>query len=163
MNVRFIADLHIGHENMAKHRGFKDAEEHDNHLIAAWNSVVNKRDVVIVLGDVTMEKKAPYSKLSQLNGTIHVIGGNHDRRQDVPELLKYVASFCGCMQYKGVWLTHIPMHKSELKYRGKGINIHGHIHEKVVRNFWGRKDKQYICVSCEHVDYKPKTFKELGI
>jgi len=41
--VRFIADLHLGHENMAKKRGFSSAEEHDEHVIKMWNSVVHKR------------------------------------------------------------------------------------------------------------------------
>ena len=162
MNVRFIADLHLGHENMAKHRGFKDAEEHDNFLIESWNSVVHKRDATYILGDVSFNKKFPYPKLSRLNGIIHGIGGNHDRRQDVQELLKYVDSFTGCMMYREMWLTHIPVHPMELKHRAK-VNIHGHIHEKSVRTLWGTKDKRYVCVSCEQVDYKPKTLKELGL
>ena len=40
--VRFIADPHFGHENMAKKRGFSCAAEHDEHIIKMWNSVVNK-------------------------------------------------------------------------------------------------------------------------
>ncbi len=38
--VRFIADLHLGHQNMATRRGFSTVEEHDEHVIAKWNSVV---------------------------------------------------------------------------------------------------------------------------
>jgi len=40
--VRFIADLHLGHINMAKHRGFSSVEEHDEHIVKSWNSVVEK-------------------------------------------------------------------------------------------------------------------------
>jgi calcineurin-like phosphoesterase family protein len=39
--VRFIADLHLSHENMAKRRGFSTIEEHDEHIIEKWNSVVH--------------------------------------------------------------------------------------------------------------------------
>jgi calcineurin-like phosphoesterase family protein len=74
------------------------------------------------------------------------------------------------VKYKGIWLTHCPVHESELGYR-VNKNIHGHIHEKLVTKDvyeWGYRidsipDERYICVSCEHVDYKPKTLEGLGI
>jgi calcineurin-like phosphoesterase family protein len=53
---------------MAKRRGFSSIEEHDEHIIAKWNSVVNKRDVTYILGDMTMEKSSPYPLLDRLNG-----------------------------------------------------------------------------------------------
>lgn len=37
-----ISDLHLGHTNMALHRGFTSVEEHDDYIISKWNSVVNK-------------------------------------------------------------------------------------------------------------------------
>ncbi len=97
--VRFIADLHLGHENMAKRRGFSTVEEHDEHVIVKWNSVVYKRDVTYILGDVTMEKSAPYYLLDRLNGIKHIVLGNHDRRQDVKKLLEYAESVAGMIQY----------------------------------------------------------------
>jgi calcineurin-like phosphoesterase family protein len=159
--VRFIADLHLGHTNMALHRGFSSVEEHDEYVIAKYNSVVHKRDVTYVLGDVTMEKSSPYPLLDRLNGVKHVVLGNHDRRQDVKKLLEHVESVAGMIQYKGVMLTHCPIHPMELDYRFNK-NIHGHIHGKVVM-LNGCPDPRYICVSCEQVDYTPKTLKELGI
>jgi calcineurin-like phosphoesterase family protein len=165
--VRFIADLHLSHLNMALHRGFSTVEEHDEHIIAKWNSVVSKRDVTYILGDVTMEKSAPYPLLDRLNGMKHVVMGNHDRRQDVKKLLEYVESVAGMIQYKGVMLTHCPIHPMELDYRFNK-NIHGHIHEKQVMIDapmapFEIPDDRYICVSCERVDYTPKTLEELGI
>jgi calcineurin-like phosphoesterase family protein len=127
--VRFIADLHLSHANMAKRRGFSSIEEHDEHIIAQWNSVVHKRDITYILGDVTMEKSSPYPLLDRLNGLKHIVLGNHDRRQDVPHLLQYVESVGGMIQYKGIILTHCPIHPSELEYRFNK-NIHGHIHDK---------------------------------
>ena len=159
--VRFIADLHLGHTNMALHRGFSSVEEHDEHIIAKWNSVVTKRDVTYILGDVTMEKSAPYPLLDRLNGVKHIVLGNHDRRQDAKRLLQYAESIAGMIQYKGVMLTHCPIHPMELDYRFNK-NIHGHIHEKVVL-LNGSPDPRYSCVSCEQVDYTPKTLQELGI
>jgi calcineurin-like phosphoesterase family protein len=163
--VRFIADLHLGHENMAKRRGFSTVEEHDEHIIAKWNSVVNKRDVTYILGDVTMEKSSPYPLLDRLNGIKHIVLGNHDRRQDTKKLFQYAESVAGMIQYKGIMLTHAPIHPMELEYRFNK-NIHGHIHDKVVMKMldgWEIPDERYFCVSCEQVDYLPKSLKDLGI
>ncbi len=168
--VRFIADLHLGHANMAKRRGFSSVEEHDEYIIKKWNSVVVKRDLTYILGDVTMESAKSYPLLDKLNGRKIVVGGNHDKPTHTKELLKHVDSIAGMVQYKGIFLTHCPVHPREMEYRIKH-NIHGHIHENYVEytfRFFGIKilsriDRRYHCVSCEHVDYTPKTLKELGI
>jgi calcineurin-like phosphoesterase family protein len=159
--VRFIADLHLSHQNMAKRRGFSTIEEHDEHVITQWNSVVSKRDVTYILGDMTMEKSSPYPLLDRLNGRKHVVLGNHDRRQDVKKLLEYVESVAGMIQYKGIMLTHCPIHPMELEYRFNK-NIHGHIHDKVVI-LNGNPDPRYFCVSCEQVNFLPKSLEDLGI
>lgn len=161
---RFIADLHLSHKNMAVYRGFTSVEEHDEYIISKWNSVVGKRDTTYVLGDITMEKRTNYELLSQLNGTIIVVGGNHDQRQHTKSMLEYVNGFAGVIKYsnkKGfkAWLTHIPVHTNELDRCP--YNIHGHIHKANVKTWYGMKDKRYICVSCEQVDYTPKTIEEL--
>jgi calcineurin-like phosphoesterase family protein len=161
--VRFIADLHFGHGNMAIKRGFTTVEEHDEYIITKWNSVVNKRDITYILGDITMEKSTPYHLLDRLNGTKKVILGNHDKPSHVPELLKYVNSVGGMVQYKGVVLTHCPIHPSELEYRFP-FNVHGHIHDKQVMKMedgFEVIDERYICVSCERINYTPKTLDEL--
>lgn len=168
--VFFIADLHLGHTNMSIKRGFATVEEHDEHIIEKWNNVVHKRDITYILGDITMEKSSPYHLLDRLNGTKHVVLGNHDRKQDVKKLLEHVESVAGMIQYKGIMLTHCPIHPMELEYRFKH-NIHGHIHENQVEydfklfgvSLFKRVDRRYVCVSCERVDYTPKTLEELGI
>jgi calcineurin-like phosphoesterase family protein len=168
-NVRFIADLHLGHEWMATHRGFNTVEEHDNHIIKCWNSVVSKRDTVFLVGDITMESSEHYYKLDYLNGIKKVILGNHDKPQHIPELLKHVTSVAGMVRYKGIWLTHCPVHEHEFEFR-VSRNIHGHIHEhnimREVSYIEGdilEPDTRYTNVSCEQIDYTPKTLKELGI
>ena len=152
---RFISDLHFGHLNMALHRGFSSVEEHDNHIIEEWNKVVRSpKDLTYILGDITMEKSKDYYKLDLLMGRKIVVLGNHDRHQDIRELLKYVENVAGIIEYKGFWLTHAPMHQSEIfgKHRG---NIHGHNHKERIAN------PKYINVSCELLNYQPKTIEEL--
>ena len=167
--VRFIADLHAGHENMAKRRGFDTVANHDEYIVKQWNSIVHKRDTTYILGDITMEKPE-YSILSRLNGRKIVVGGNHDKPHHSRKLLEYVDTIAGMVQYKGIFLTHCPVHPMEMDYRIK-YNIHGHIHSNSVMKeyklfgytIFSKKDTRYICVSCEHVDFKPRTLDELGI
>jgi calcineurin-like phosphoesterase family protein len=160
-NVYFISDLHFNHENMAIKRGFSNAQEMNDYIIKCWNSVVNKKDTVWILGDITMEKTKGYELLAKLNGFKKVVLGNHDKPQHVPELLKYVNSVSGMVKYKGYILTHCPIHESEIGRFAK--NIHGHVHEKTLmtapKEFSKRPkwfpDDRYLNVSCEAVDYTP--------
>ena len=161
MSTFFIADLHLGHNNMAIKRGFKDSNEHDEFLIKQWNSVVNKHDKVFILGDLSMENAHHYHKLSLLKGLKSVILGNHDRPQDIFNLQMYVQQISGFQRYKGVWLSHCPVHPMELGERCK-YNIHGHLHEKLVmRDFDGELDERYINVSCEQNNFVPQLFNNL--
>jgi calcineurin-like phosphoesterase family protein len=152
---------------MAIKRGFSTVEEHDEYVIKQFNSVVNKKDLTFILGDITMEKHTHYYQLDRLNGRKVAVMGNHDERRHVHKLLEYVDQVAGCVQYKlGSFLTHVPVHPMEFSYRMR-YNIHGHLHEKKVKRklfgFIPIKDKRYVCVSCESVNYKPKSLVELGI
>jgi len=138
---------------MALKRGFSDIESHDNHIISQWNSVVTKRDVVWILGDITMEKSSPYALLDKLNGIKKIVLGNHDKPNHSKELLKYANAVCGMFKYKEYMMSHCPIHPDEL-IRFKG-NIHGHIHENSIN------DSRYINVSCEVVDYTPQLITDL--
>jgi calcineurin-like phosphoesterase family protein len=157
--IRYISDPHFGHRNMAIKRGFKDEEEMNKHIVKQWNSIVSKKDVTYILGDITMEKASQYYWLNELNGIKKVILGNHDEPQHVPELLKYVNNVAAMKYLKhkkhgNIILTHAPIHPCELEYRYT-INIHGHVHENTL------PDKRYINVSAEVIDYKPKLLEEL--
>jgi len=168
--VRFISDLHFGHKSMAQHfRKFQDEYYHDEHIIDQWNRIVRSpKDLTYILGDITMEKSFSYYQLDRLMGRKIVVLGNHDRHQDIPELMKYVESVAGMVNYKGFILTHCPVHESVLHERYRG-NIHGHIHGKFVlkdpllADYLGEIDNRYMNVSAEVIDYKPKTMEDLLI
>jgi len=156
--ILFFSDPHFGHHNMAIKRGFENAEQMNQHIIQSWNSVVNKKDTVYILGDITMEKTASYPLLDQLLGYKKVVLGNHDQPQHIPELLKHVNSVAGIVKFRSrygsIFLTHCPIHPNELDYRVK-YNIHGHVHENTI------EDDRYINVCCENIDYKPKSLDEI--
>lgn len=174
MNTYIIGCLHLGHLNMARHRGFQDEWEHDDYLIKQWNSVVKSpKDIVYILGDVTMETAEHYYKLDQLNGIKHVILGNHDRRQDVPELLKYVETVGGAYAWrKRYMLTHIPVHPNEAHWFA--YNVHAHIHhvnkleELVTQSAYTDEGSlmlpsknKYINCDAKLLDFKPKSIEQL--
>jgi calcineurin-like phosphoesterase family protein len=139
---------------MAKRRGFSSAEEMNELIVKNWNNTVSKRDCVYLLGDITMEKKQ-YEILSRLQGVINVVLGNHDERQHVREMLKYVNSVSGMIDYKDkVILTHCPIHPSQLEFR-YSHNIHGHVHENSIN------DLRYINVCAEMINYTPIEFSKL--
>ena len=155
MSVYIIGCLHLGHESMAKMRGWESSIQHDAVLTVEWNRVVSKRDKVFILGDVTMENSKSYHILDQLNGMKHVILGNHDRSRDISELLKHVDYVSGPVRYKkDFWLTHIPVHPIEFDYRIK-CNIHAHIHNVNLN------DHRYVNVDAHRVGYTPVLFDNI--
>lgn len=162
--IRYYSDPHFHHENMARRRGFENAEKMNLHIISEWNKIVNKRDVTWILGDITMEK-ANYDILNELNGIKKVILGNHDQPQHIPTLLKYVNCVCSYYKKNKILFSHIPIHKSEM---GRfEFNIHGHTHNNTVLLHplemiqFAEIDNKYINVCAEVINYKPKTLNEL--
>jgi calcineurin-like phosphoesterase family protein len=78
--IWFTADTHFRHAMVAGLRGFETAEEHDSLLVQRWNRTVQPDDVVWHLGDVGMGKPGGFwPSVDALNGTIHLITGNHDQ------------------------------------------------------------------------------------
>jgi len=84
MATFFTADTHFGHANILKYcsRPFKSVEAMDEALIKNWNRRVGPDDTVWHLGDFTMaggvERVRKYK--DRLNGRIHLVWGNHDKR-----------------------------------------------------------------------------------
>ena len=153
--VYFISDLHFGHKNIGKLRGM-DSDAFDDLIMDNWNKIVSKRDIVYVLGDITMEDhKSVAGYLSKLNGIIRVVGGNHDTRQCCDAIRDMGITIMGCLEYKGFICTHIPIHPNELHgyYRG---NIHGHIHNPYID-----LGDNYFNVCCERIGYTPMLFDEI--
>ena len=161
--VRFISDTHFSHRNLAQSlRHFQDEYYHDEFIIDQWNSVVKSpKDITYILGDITMERSTFYYQLDRLMGVKHVVGGNHDLRQHSRELLRYVESITGMVDYKGFILTHCPIHESIVSQcRG---NIHGHVHSHSILLKNGEIDGRYMNVCAEMIDYKPITIEDLLI
>lgn len=173
-NTFFIADLHFGHKKVIEfereHRPFATIEEHDEELVKRWNGRVSKKDSVWVLGDFCFGKQS-LEIAGRLNGTKRLIMGNHDL-YPASDYLKYFTRIGGVVEYKGIILSHIPVHDSQ--FPRYSHNIHGHLHSKKVISSsfylngvnWMRQevvDNRYINVSVEQINLTPIAFEELRI
>lgn len=160
----FISDTHWGHENILKFcpsRAVlgKTIDAHDEALIERWNRVVKPKDIVYHCGDVAFKaRKSDLSWMRRLNGRIQLLRGNHDS-QDAREFLHYVDSLLPGVfplpGFKEIVLSHAPIHPMCLGSRWL-LNVHGHIHESVVRHGVGLgQNRHYMNVSVEQIDFTP--------
>lgn len=151
--IFFTSDLHFSHKNIAKFcPAFRPVmnhlEELDEFMIARWNETVSPEDVVYNLGDVSFarEFRQVESVLYRLNGTHHLIYGNHDQeiRQHIERLkntpkhdgLPMLSSAQDYLKMKlpkinnTLILFHYPIHEWDGCHKG-WYHLHGHIHDRV--------------------------------
>ena len=100
-----------------------------------------------------------------MNAKKRLLLGNHDEL-DVGVYWKYFQKALLWRQfgYKtaggdldcALLCTHVPVYPDNLlfRYRGRCLNVHGHMHDKVVmRN--GVPDTRYCNIACEFTNYTP--------
>jgi len=148
--VWLIGDPHFGHKRIGVHRaqmGLDKLERNTETICAEWRERVHARDLVFVLGDAVVFDADARRIYNDLPGVKHLLLGNHDIK-DAGLLLEVFTGLYGTRKYKGVWLSHFPVHPMEL--RGKG-NIHAHTHFENVLDAQGREDPRYFNASLENV------------
>lgn len=132
----YTADTHFGHKNILtfcpnRKEHARSIEEMNEVMIQNWNKVVRPNDTVFHMGDVAFLRAEEASELiRRLNGKIHLMAGNHDRK----ELLKVYASHFDSIEKVG---RYFRMNKTSLYLSHYGIDlptkmfsIHGHIHDR---------------------------------
>lgn len=158
--VFFISDLHLGHLNIIRYcnRPFKSLEEMEEEILRKWNETVGKDDVVFFGGDLVFGRrgKPPAHYLSQLNGTIYFVKGNHDKRKDISiPVYSYLDLRLGDIRFR---LVHNPDEWGHYK----GWLIHGHHHNNRPEEFpIVDRGKRTINISCELLDYRPMSLWEM--
>ena len=147
------SDLHLGHDRafVWGARGFKSIEEHDAEIIKRWNEVVTAEDDVYILGDLMLGDNAHgIHCLSQLNGKLHILTGNHctSARQKLYHTLENMVEFCGCattIKYKKkqLYLSHYPTITSNMEANPHQavFNLYGHTHQTT--NFYNGQPFMY--------------------
>ena len=79
--IWLTSDLHFGHKNVIDYcrRPYTNVEEMNNAIVTQWNSQVRPEDTVYFLGDFSLNPKYVQQYLPLLNGSVHLISGNHDK------------------------------------------------------------------------------------
>lgn len=134
-NIFFTSDTHFYHTNIIKYcnRPFSSVEEMNQKLIENWNNTVSEHDTIFHLGDF-MFKKNWEEILSQLNGHIHLILGNHDCTTFKNKYRQYFDSVQEQLTIKvediKLILTHFPLlcYHGSTENESNIWNIHGHVH-----------------------------------
>ena len=173
MTVVYItSDWHLGHRNVAKWRESYTypplhPDLHDEFILEQYRKTVTKRDIVWFLGDIIMDPKY-LEVVKELPGRKHIVLGNHDTKPDslargitARDLVEVFENVVGLVKYKDVWLSHAPVHTTEL--RGK-VNLHGHTHINVIQDQKDGEvidDPRYINCCVEHTHFAPMSFQKL--
>lgn len=157
--IWFIADTHFNHKNIIDYcsRPFADVAEMNETIITNWNSVVQPRDCVWMLGDFCLGSAAVMRSLvERLNGHKNLIIGNHDnlRVNDYRDYFKTVSPL------PVIWneffvLSHSPIFIPE---NSPYVNIFGHVHNNP--NFKSVSPNGF-CASVERINYTPIEFCEI--
>lgn len=155
----FIADLHNMDKNiiMYEHRHFENINMMRKTIIDNWNKTINDDDEVYLLGDI-----GDIEILSQLNGKIIIVIGNHDNADEIRKEYPNIEVNIHPIMVDSLWLSHEPIGymPPECPY----LNIHGHLH----RFNYGLLDRRweagnrYFCVSVEQIDYTPISVTEIA-
>lgn len=146
------SDLHFNHKNIINFSRpqFKTLQEHDQFIVEQYNSVVNKDDLVYILGDLGFSPANILKELvKQLNGRKILIIGNHDRLKDSEYFaMGFIEVIHHPIYYNNnIILSHLPV--KECYDNPWVINVHGHIHN-------GNLDlPNYFNVNVEENNYKP--------
>jgi calcineurin-like phosphoesterase family protein len=161
----FTSDTHFGHFNIIEYtkRPFKSLYHMDTDLIRRWNERVKPEDSVIFVGDFCFRNskggkegegttnRAEYY-LSQLNGKVTIVNGNHDWNNGVDSCIKSLV-----LHYGGgeIFVCHEP----EDAVVGYPLYLCGHVH-----NHW--KIKKFGSVPMVNVgvdvwNYYPVSLPEI--
>ena len=144
MAIFVTSDLHFGHDRefLWGPRGFKSSKEHDEAIIANWNSVVEPMDDVYVLGDIMLgDNEWGKSCMERLEGNIYLIRGNHDTDkrwyEEYPYIHKVEAQYgwAHMLHYRKYHflMTHFPTLTGNLEKESlhqMTLNLFGHTHSK---------------------------------
>lgn len=167
----YISDTHLGHERLLdmQPRAFSSIDEHDEHIIQRWNSVVRDTDHVYHLGDFafSLSRNAERMKeiFERLNGRKYLVIGNHDtdkkgRLHPTLAALDWAARPEHALRTRDgdrdVYMSHYAARTWPGQHYG-GVHFFGHSHGRMPSYGLSRD----VGVDVPDVDFTPRTFSEL--
>jgi len=151
-HVYMTSDWHFGHQDITKFRTqFPSMTFMEDYVLENALGLVTKRDILYCIGDMAFDKRG-LMKLRELPCRKILIHGNHDTLTTADYLIVF-DEVRGVMPVHEFWLTHIPIHPTELYRRA---NIHGHCHRGGPNQHQTDKDwHRYYNAILEFNDYLP--------
>ncbi len=156
--VFFIGDTHFGHANIIKYckRPFSSAQEMDEMLIKYWNETVELSDTVYHVGDFAFDSH-PEKYLSRLNGTKHLIKGNHDRQPSIKQGWASINDYREIrVEGQIIILLHYAMRVWNKSHKGSWM-FYGHSHGTLSDDH----NALSIDVGADNHNYRPISFNEV--
>lgn len=165
MNKIFItSDTHFHHGGIlalcpSREKAFgRSVDKMNEGIIKRWNATVRAEDVVYHLGDVGWFGNGDLSIINELNGHKVLLMGNHDGlpAHNYLKVFDNIVPSVYPIGFGGLVLSHVPLHPSSLGWPKWKLNVHGHIHERVI------EDPRYFNACVEHHDFKPVDINEIA-
>lgn len=141
MAIYITSDWHFCHQQsfLYEPRGFNDVYEMNEAIITRHNAVVQPDDDVYVLGDLMLnDNELGLECISQLNGRLHVVRGNHDSatRMDLYEKCPNIVEITEgqFLNYRNYhfYLSHFPCLTSNFDtdkpLKARALSLAGHSH-----------------------------------
>ena len=163
--VFIFADSHFNHDKIRKYcnRPFKNIDLMNKTLIKNWNSLINEKDLVIILGDFILDyggSKSVKDILKQLNKSTRIlVKGNHDRKTYSYYRDNGIDFVCERFEWKyagkKILFIHDPNKVRKTEYKYYDLVIHGHTHQNDFTKYNSRSKIHFINMSCDKTNYRP--------
>lgn len=143
--IWFTSDTHFGHTNIIDYldRPFTDINTMNQIMVDNWNKLVKPDDIVFHLGDFAITNtKTVKHIINSLNGTIHLVKGNHEKTvfkpKHVREMFETVSDILEItviddelsLGFIPVVMCHYPMVSWNKKQHGSW-HLYGHVHGRL--------------------------------
>lgn len=163
----YIADTHFCDERVMRlaKRPFSSVAEMNDAMTMLWNQKVSPQDEVYIIGDFALDDESAVAMLERLNGTKHLIVGNHDKclTKQTLNCFKSVSEITTFTDGDlSVTLCHYPL----LSYENSiynGYHIFGHIHnnpQDIASAIIPYLPRHLHC-GADVIGFQPKTLEEL--
>ena len=184
--VWFTADTHFGHGNIIKFCGrpfLSDAEfeklksdprgpwkisnesvkNHDDSILEAINSRVQKTDDLWILGDFCWGKlkEAENFRSRICCKNVYLVWGNHDHRSIKSVFQKTIEQGMISAEGQKIWLNHYPMRTWDKRFHGSW-HLYGHVHDRLSKEDAETPTLLVKDVGVDACDYRPIDFEELS-
>ncbi|MEM7312879.1 MAG: metallophosphoesterase family protein, partial [Planctomycetota bacterium] len=131
-------------------------------LLEAINGVVQKHDVLWILGDFCWGnhgQASQYRERIQCKD-IRLVWGNHDHRSIEPLFTKAIEQGMVSVRGQKIWLNHYPMRSWDRAFHGSW-HLYGHVHGRMSEEDTEHNYRLTRDVGVDASEYRPVGFAEL--